>query len=110
MNANTTNDLFYEEKEKNYPTEEELQKIKDWDAVKDPMGLIGFIKGLWAYPDYFVVKGKRVIKLGLHSVGWSGNEDIIESLQENKMFFLLYWLKSTRGGHYFFRIEKIKDD
>ena len=92
-----------------YPTEEELQKIKEWDAVKDPMGLIVFIKGLWKYPDYFVVKGKRVITLELSTGGWSGNEDIIGALRENQMFFILYWLKSERGGHYFFRIEKIKE-
>lgn len=68
------------------------------------MGLITFIKGLWKYPDYFVVKGKKTIKLGLHTGGWSGNEDIIEALQENEMFFLLYWLKSVRGGHYYLQI------
>ena len=110
MIANTANEMFYEEKEENYPSEEELEKIRQWDAVKDPVGLIGFIKGLWMYPDYFVVKGKRVIKLELHCVGWSGNEDIIRALQENKMFFLLYWQKSVRGGHHFFRVEKIKDE
>ena len=91
-----------------YPTEEELKSIKEWDVVTNPFGLIDFIKGLWRYPDYFIVKGKQVINLELHTVGWSGNEDIIRALQENKFFFLLYWQKSTRGGHYYFRIEKFR--
>ena len=91
-----------------YPTEEELEKIRGWDVIENPLGLIDFLKELWAYPDYFVVKGKRVINLELHTGGWSGNEDIIGALRENKMFFLLYWQKSTRGGHHYFRIEKIK--
>jgi len=92
-----------------YPTEEELEKIRQWDAVKDPMGLINFIKGLWNYPEYFVVKGKRVITLKLSTGGWSGNEDIIEALRRNQMFFLLYWQSSVRGGHYYFRVEKVKN-
>ena len=92
-----------------YPTEEELEKIRKWDVVKDPMGLIAFIKGLWKYPDYFVVKGKRVIKLELSTGGWSGNEDIIGALRENEMFFLLWWQKSIMGGHYFFRIVEIRE-
>jgi len=92
----------------NYPTEAELRKIRKWNAAKDPMGLIEFIRELWTLADvgYFLMTGKQVIKLEMHSAGWSGNEDIIEALRKNGMFFPLYWEKSTRGGHYCFRIKK----
>lgn len=93
-----------------YPTKKELKRIREWDTIKNPLGLIEFIKELWMYSnsDYFALKGKRVIKLELHTGGWSGNEDIIAALRKNEMFFFLYWQKSTRGGHHYFRIEKIK--
>lgn len=88
-----------------YPSKEELQKVIDWK--NDPMGLIEYIKQLWKYDDKGVrITGKKVIKVELHTFGWSGNEDIIEALQVN-MFWFLYWQKSKRGGHYYFRFRVI---
>lgn len=53
----------------------------------------------------FILKGT---KLTLHTWGWSGNEDLLNALIENQLFWGLYWESSTIGGHYIFKLRKIK--
>jgi len=93
--------------ENDYPTEAELRRIREWRVDKKSMfDFLGYIKSLWWCAERgFVCKGKKVLKLELHTGGWSGNEDIIHALKENKShFWFFYWQKSVRGGHYYFRI------
>lgn len=91
-----------------YPTEETLTKIEEWD-FKDWLGLIEFIESIWMHKDWgFVKKGKKVVRLELHTAGWSGNESIIHSLQKNFGFWCVCWQKSITGGHYYFKIKPIK--
>ena len=88
----------------NYPTEDELKKLKEWDAFHDPKGLIDFIRDIWWMPDWgFILTGKRALRLQLHTGGWSGNEDIMNVLAENFSFWF-YFEKHLRGGHYYFKI------
>jgi len=54
------------------------------------------------------IKGKRILHFEYHTGGWSGNEDVIGALKNNLLFWPMFWQKSTRGGHYFFRIYPIK--
>jgi hypothetical protein len=84
-----------------YPTDEELDKIKTWD-YKDYCGLMAYVHARWKYADcgYWEQKDKTY---KLHTAGWSGNESIVNAMQENIMFWLLYWFSTTRGGHYIFR-------
>lgn len=90
-----------------YPTEEELNIVKNWDC-KDPKGLVDYIESIWWMADWgFKLTGKKVLKLELHTGGWSGNEDIIDALQ-NTFLWWLYWEKSVRGGHYYFVIRPVK--
>lgn len=86
-----------------YPDEKELKIIRDWDLLKSGVdGLLDFIEQIWWWPDWgFIRKGK---KLELHTGGWSGNESIIAALESNLMFWILLWVKSERGGHYWFEI------
>ncbi len=93
-----------------YPTGEELKTIKEWDlAEKKVEDLLEYIEEIWWAPERgFILSGKRVKKLELHTSGWSGNEDIIGALQRNILFFALYWEKSVKGGHYYFKIMPIK--
>ncbi|MGB9808442.1 MAG: hypothetical protein ACPLSA_00145 [Caldanaerobacter sp.] len=95
-----------------YPTKEDLETIEKWDFIKKgTIDLIELIEKLWHWPEWGVVKRwgyrsfdrKRVLKLELHTGGWSGNEGIIAALQKS-MFWSLYWEKSERGGHYYFEI------
>jgi hypothetical protein len=90
------------------PTDEELERIKNWGPL-DPRGLIEFIKDIWWEPDWgFRLKGKRILRLELHTGGMSDNEAIIEALQSNWLFWSLYWRRSDCGGHYYFRVYPLK--
>ena len=85
-----------------YPTKKELKIIETWDIVEKPVpDLLEHIRSCWNWADTrFVLNGKRVLKLYLSTGGWSGNENIINALQENKLFWMMFWEKSQRGGHF----------
>jgi hypothetical protein len=68
------------------------------------------IKCIWKYADCGYFKyDKTTRELELHTAGWSGNEEIISALEQNKFFYPLYWQKSERGGHYYFYITEWKN-
>lgn len=99
-----------------YPTEEELEKVRTWD-FKDPLGLLAYVKGMWAYPDYWreepIVDVHGLQGSGAYSrflistAGWSGNESLIAAMEQNTMFWTLAWYSSRRGGHYEFRVRPL---
>ncbi|MDD5547040.1 MAG: hypothetical protein PHO67_07820 [Candidatus Omnitrophica bacterium] len=90
---------------KEYPTTDELNTIREWDVLgKGPMGLVEFVQKLWKYGEV-VVTGKRVKYLALHTCGWSGNEEIVDALEDNRFFWTFYWQQSKRGGHHWFKID-----
>lgn len=41
----------------------------------------------------------------LHTIGWSGNESIVNALLENIHFKHFWYVKWIRGGHHFFEIN-----
>ena len=92
-----------------YPEKHELDKIKNWDIIKDCKGLLDYIEDLWQWADikYF---DYEYPKLELHTGGWSGNESIIGALKENTLFWMCYWDMSRRGGHYYFDLSHIKNE
>lgn len=91
---------------KEYPSENDLERIEKWDSG-DPMGLIEFLEALWKYGEdgYFRLTRKGAHRwLYLSTAGWSGNEEIITAL--NKSFFwLAFWVKEERGGHFKFHLN-----
>ena len=97
-----------------YPTDAELDKIKNWDFKLGFEFLVEYIRGIWWMPEWglYVYPGRehlfkgRVTKLQLHTGGWSGNEDIIEALEQNFSFWNLCFYKHIRGGHYWFQIRR----
>lgn len=97
-----------------YPTEEELQRVREWDAIKDPKGLAVYLGEIWEFKEFgyaFTEEGGKWT-LELHTGGWSGNEEIIGALHENGDpvgFWFWYWRKSTRGGHYWFDNSNFKE-
>jgi len=95
--------------ENGYPDEESLKKIRDWDILKDGVsGLLDLVEENTQWADRQIERrGKRVIYYSYHTGGWSGNEDVIHALKGNLFFWALYWVKTERGGHYYF---EIKDD
>ena len=101
-----------------YPTEEHLQFIRDYDINQGPDGMIKHLQKIWYWLDFVKTCERKtethneaemsievvtVLSLELHTGGWSGNEDIIEALAAS-MFWLMYWQKSVRNGHYYFEI------
>jgi len=86
-----------------YPTEETLKAIREWPP-EDMRGLAEFVCGAWQYEDYAKLCGRS---LELHTGGWSGNESLIGALQDNVMFWALCWLKSERGGHFWFELPEV---
>ena len=94
--------------ENNYPDEESLKQVKDWDVLtKGVDGLLDLIEENTNWADRQIHReGKSVIRYDYHTGGWSGNEDVIEAMMHNFLFWSLSWEKSTRGGHYYFKIRK----
>ena len=79
-----------------YPTDETLDKIKNWDPV-DFHGLMEFIQKLWKYHDYFELEGNTA---RVSTGGWSGNESLLDAIPTIwKLFHKYSW---RRGGHYVF--------
>ena len=93
--------------ENGYPDEKSLKEIEKWDILKQGVqGLLDLIEENTNHPDFsFSITGKRVLRFEYHTGGWSGNEDVIDALHRNPLFWVMFWEKSTRGGHYYFRIK-----
>ncbi len=116
-------DLF--EEDGHYPTEAALNYIKNWCSIWDTVNgvptmmfgqyfgdkektqeLLDFITQLWWYADMGV--GVEGDKIELHTLGWSGNEDIIRELKHSSLW-IWNWRKTYAGGHYYFDLGREED-
>jgi hypothetical protein len=94
-----------------YPTPKLLKYIREFDIVKHKGcdELLETLEEVWHDSGCCVTEmGRTATHLTLHTGGWSGNEDIMEALTSNQLFWSLYWERSARGGHYYFKIRRIK--
>ena len=89
-----------------YPTKEALDKISNWEirSFVECEQLLDFVRSLWTYSHLFRCDDVEPIgKLyRISTGGWSGNESLIDAMQQNRAFWGLYWSQSRRGGHYIF--------
>lgn len=83
-----------------YPTAEDLERIKAWPA-HDCRGLVDYMRGLWWNAEWGFRESGATLQLS--TGGWSGNESIIEALEQST-FWILRWQSSRRGGHYEFEL------
>lgn len=85
--------------ERDYPTEDELQRLRDW-PLNDPRGWLEFARSLWWMQDW----GWPELEGEVSTAGWSGNEEIIDAMQDAHMGLLWHqvWESTRRGGHYMF--------
>jgi hypothetical protein len=83
--------------ENGYPTEETLDKIRNWD-FQDFEGLAKFCHNLWYYPSYSSFNGEE---WEVSTGGWSGHEDIIDELP--RIWKALFHYSWRVGGHYVFK-------
>lgn len=96
----------------NYPTDEELERIRNWPATDDWTEFFAFVRSVgnyWPSDDPFgwhEVGGVYAISTG----GWSGNEDIIEAMHDNWIFWSMNFVSHRRGGHYEFVRRQAKND
>lgn len=85
-----------------YPTKVILGQISIWplDSKDKVIELYELLKVLFKhYGSVERVGNFMQITTG----GWSGNESVIDALQENVIFWTLYWESSHRGGMHVFR-------
>jgi hypothetical protein len=93
-----------------YPTEEYLQYIREWTHEKESiMSFLKTLEGVWYYglTAFQLSKPyKKKRKLVLHTIGWSGNEDIIHAILSNMYLqhFSMKYVMWKTGGHYYFEI------
>lgn len=91
-----------------YPTEESLETIRTWVPNKTGthQEFRDYCGQLWHWPEMWDrERDTDSMDQEIFSVvtgGWSGNESIIEAIQENTIMWTLLWYQSTRGGHYLF--------
>jgi len=93
--------------ENNYPDEASLKEIKEWNILEQGIEkLLDLIEDNTNWASRQIERrGKKIIRYVYHTGGWSGNEDVIAALHCNFLFWSMFWIKSTRGGHYYFRIK-----
>lgn len=90
-----------------YPTMQVCHKIRTWPE-NDFHGMMKFIKPLWKYntDGYWTeTETEKGIEYSISTAGWSGNEDLLQAMGENGMFWILCWVQSRRGGHYIFEVK-----
>ena len=90
-----------------YPTNDELKTIETWEFKdsKDLHNLLAYIRNRWWMPDWGWRQKKN--KYWISTAGWSGNEDIMESMKRNFMFWMTCWKTHRVGGHYTFTVPRI---
>lgn len=95
-----------------YPTWETLRVIREWPiksnfAVRD---LLAYVQKSWRYK-FEIRTGGRGRKRWIYIAtgGWSGNEEIVDALKNNYVFWLFCWLESHRGGGYKFLIAPFNE-
>lgn len=86
------------------------QELLDWE-VSDIMGFLNKLKSIWWHGESAIKTQFKKNKLGeyalnfeIHTLGWSDNEEIMESVY-NSMVWDCFWVKTERGGHYYFQMD-----
>lgn len=100
-----------------YITEDELKLIREWPH-SDFVGLVEFIiynwwcrYGVrWTKQKVKAKYGNSYYKFNLSTGGWSGNEETICAMQDNRLFWGMCFYSHFRGGHYEFHIPIIKTE
>lgn len=92
-----------------YPTEETLKCVSELlpSSEIDPWEQVDYIISLWHWGDMMVKIDKEKGCFQISTGGWSGNESIIGALKHSG-FWMMCWYRSECGGHYWFRIKRIR--
>ena len=95
--------------EDGYPSEAELQRIREWPWEGGFRSLMDYVRRRWQYAEhgYWTQRGDH---FEISTGGWSGNESIIGALEANQMFSMLCPLSWRRGGHYVYDVQEWDDN
>lgn len=86
-----------------YPTEETLAFIRS--ARVDFRKLLSFVHKAWQTPgDVEAWRTDDGLRFRFVTLGWSGNEELIQALEDNKIFWFMCWQSSVRGGSFEFMV------
>jgi hypothetical protein len=90
-----------------YPEDEEVGKVRDWTftepgSFEEFMDYVRSIGKYWPSDSFGWTQDGLVYHVS--TCGWSGNEDIIEAMQTNSVFWMVCWQEHRRGGHYVFML------
>lgn len=94
-----------------YPSEAELRRVAQWPiySARDIRNLLGYVQRRWKYSSYFdpIPLGEQ--EFNVSTAGWSGNEDLMDALEENTIFWATCWVSARRGGHFVFSIPALPE-
>ena len=82
-----------------YPSEETLEAIRTWPSMDRP-GLLEFVREAWD-TDYGTAEYQPIesgFRYRFVTGGWSGNESLIDALEDNWFAWTTMWQLSARGG------------
>jgi hypothetical protein len=102
--------------EDGYPTPEALDYIKNWGVTYGQLDtkfgskfgnrlyneLVEYIRDLWWFSQDGIEYQDGLLEI--HTLGWSGNEDIVAELK-NTDLWMFKFKAQTAGGHYYFKID-----
>ncbi len=87
-----------------YPDAEEIEFFKTTPLSVELLHRLH--ETWWSHGWGYVDRGRD---FELHTGGWSGNESIIEALEQNDSFWK-YLVKHEQGGHYYFKFPEEATD
>jgi hypothetical protein len=95
-----------------YPEKHELDKIVKWEG-DNIIEIIDFIESLWYYDDSIKRKWHKdrffgwCLRFELITMGWSGNESVINAMLRNFIFGTVWYAEWFRGGKHVFEIHPV---
>ncbi len=89
-----------------YPSDGEIVSIQKWDikTSKDCEALLDYGRAIWEYEDWGWNKTRH--RVYCSTGGWSGNEEIVDAMRKNFIFWAQAWVQSRRGGHFIFEFRR----
>ena len=108
--------------EDGYPTEDELKRVEEWADHANPHAWFSYIKSVgnywpdesWGWHEKDHATGEWPGDKPYHAYfistgGWSGNESILEAMQNNFEMWHSTWYSHRVGGHYEFRVRNTQE-
>lgn len=88
-----------------YPTSYQLRAIKKWEGMNF-LEFIELVSSAWNHHYGLMRQEKTKTNYYFATGGWSGNEEVIEAMRENKLFWYTCFYQHRTGGAYWFRRVK----